>query len=147
MDNVVIEYINKGGQGDPAYAHPGDAGLDLRACYHYPEILNGEVVPVNTGIRVAIPNGYVGLVCPRSGLASRGIGVANSPGIIDSGYRGDLKVLVHNFSGRDVEIDEGERIAQLVIVPVVQAELKAVGEFSDSNTSRGTGGFGSTGTN
>ena len=127
----------------PVYANPGDAGLDLRAS----EIVTLEpggrrLVP--TGLAVAIPAGHAGLVLPRSGLAmQRGVTVLNAPGLIDSGYRGELKVLLINHGAEAVGIGRGERIAQLVIQPVAQARLVEVERLPDST--RGEGGFGSTG--
>ncbi len=99
---------------------------------------------VPTGVAVAIPEGYAGLVTPRSGLAARhGLGVANGPGLVDAGYRGELCVILINHGPEPVEISRGERIAQLVVVPVAAPEFVEVTELPPS--SRGTGGFGSTG--
>jgi dUTP pyrophosphatase len=128
----------------PAYSHPGDAGLDLRAargCLLQP----GERALIPTGIAVAIPEGYAGFVQPRSGLALRqGLALLNSPGLIDSGYRGEIGVVAANLDPTDpLKIERGDRIAQLVIVPVAQAELVEVDELPEST--RGAGGFGSTG--
>lgn len=128
----------------PERAHDGDAGLDLRAL-DGGAIPAGERLRVGTGLAVAVPDGHAGLVVPRSGLASRhGVTVANAPGLIDSGYRGELQVLLLNASADETfEFDAGERIAQLVIVPVAlptPAESASLGE-----TSRGGGGFGSSG--
>lgn len=104
----------------------------------------GERSLVPTGIAVAIPEGFAGLVVPRSGLAARhGIGVANGPGLIDAGYRGEVKVILINHGAEPVQIERGERIAQLVIVPVSVTELVEVETLPDSQ--RGAGGFGSTG--
>ena len=143
---VELEIINEGFQPNPSYAHTGDAGLDLRSD-DSAIVRSGEVQPVDTGLRIAVPNGYVGLIHPRSGLSSRGIGVANSPGTIDSGYRGPLKVLVHNFSEEDFRIQPGDRIAQLVIVPIPTVKIVEVRKFTEEETVRGTGGFGSSGAN
>ncbi len=99
---------------------------------------------VPTGIAVAIPNGYAGMVVPRSGLAARlGVGVVNGPGLVDSGYRGEIKVILINHGPEPLELQRGERIAQLVVVPVVEQEFVEVDELPES--SRGEGGFGSTG--
>ena len=127
----------------PAYARPGDAGLDLAAAATVTLEPGGrELVP--TGLRVAIPDGYAGLVLPRSGLALRsGVTVLNAPGLIDSGYRGEIGVLLVNHGAGPVTIQRGERIAQLVIQPVARAMLVEVRELEGSQ--RGTGGFGSTG--
>lgn len=127
----------------PKYAHKSDAGMDLVASVG-DIITNGAVSVVNTGIRVAIPEGHVGLVCPRSGLAVKGVTVVNAPGIIDSGYRGPLKVLLTNLTPNDVEIQPGDRIAQLVIIPIIQPRVLVVDKFEEE-TDRGVHGFGSTG--
>ncbi|NND84402.1 MAG: dUTP diphosphatase [Acidimicrobiia bacterium] len=128
----------------PTRAHAGDAGLDLRASESV-SLDPGARSLVPTGLAVAIPEGYAGLVVPRSGLAVRhGIGVVNGPGLIDAGYRGELKVILVNHGEEPVSFDRGERIAQLVVVPVLVGEVVEVDELPD--TDRGAGGFGSTGT-
>ena len=128
----------------PERAYAGDAGLDLSACERV-ELAPGERALVGTGLAVAIPEGYAGFVQPRSGLAARhGIGVVNSPGLIDSGYRGEIGVLLINHGAAAVTLGRGERIAQLVIQPVARVTLVEVRELDASQ--RGTGGFGSTGT-
>lgn len=127
----------------PAYARDGDAGLDLAAATPASLPPGGRAL-VPTGLRVAIPAGYAGLVLPRSGLALRaGVTVLNAPGLIDSGYRGEIGVLLVNHGAEPVTIARGERIAQLVIQPVARATLVEVGALGES--ARGTGGFGSTG--
>jgi dUTP pyrophosphatase len=127
----------------PRRAHDGDAGVDLVAAVAA-EIAPGERVLVPTGISVAIPDGFAGFVLPRSGLAvNHGVTVVNAPGLIDSGYRGELKVGLINHSDCSFAISVGDRIAQLVIQAVVPAEFVEVEELSTS--SRGSGGFGSTG--
>lgn len=127
----------------PVYAKPGDAGLDLRAA-EAASLAPGERRLFPTGLAVAIPEGHAGLVVPRSGLAmQKGVTVLNAPGLIDSGYRGELKVLLINHGAEAVAIERGERIAQLVIQPVAHARLVEVDRLPDS--SRGAGGFGSTG--
>lgn len=128
----------------PRYQHPGDAGLDLPSrieCILEP----GERAMVPTGIAVAIPEGYCGFVMIRSGLAARhGIACVNSPGLIDSGYRGELTVIMLNTDKREpFQIRRGDRIAQLVIQRVEEATTVQVSELD--STSRGEGGFGSTG--
>ena len=126
----------------PARAYPGDAGLDLAACERV-ELAPGERAVVGTGLAVAIPEGHAGFVQPRSGLAARhGIAVVNSPGLIDSGYRGELKVVLLN-TDRDEPfvVEPGMRIAQLVVVPVVLTEPREVSELPASE--RGDKGFGS----
>ena len=127
----------------PAYANPGDAGLDLPAAEAV-TLGPGERRLVPTGLAVAIPEGHAGFVLPRSGLAmQKGVTVLNAPGLIDSGYRGELKVLLINHGALAVGIERGERIAQLVIQPVAQARLVETDRLPDST--RGAGGFGSTG--
>jgi dUTP pyrophosphatase len=128
----------------PAYALPGDAGLDL--CSAQDLVLDpGQRARVATGIAVAIPEGFAGFVQPRSGAAARmGLGMVNSPGLIDSGYRGEIQVLAINLDPSEpIKIGRGDKIAQLVILPVARAELAEVDELPDSP--RGAGGFGSTG--
>ena len=132
-----------GGLPLPAYAKSGDAGLDLRASESV-TLEPGERRLVPTGLAVAIPEGHAGFVLPRSGLAMhKGVTVLNAPGLIDSGYRGELKVLLINHGAEAVSIDRGERIAQLVVQPVARARLVEEERLPDS--ARGEGGFGSTG--
>jgi dUTP pyrophosphatase len=127
----------------PAYAKPGDAGLDLRASEAV-TLEPGERRLVPTGLAVAIPEGHAGFVLPRSGLAMhKGVTVLNAPGLIDSGYRGELKVLLINHGALAVGLERGERIAQLVVQPVARARLVEGQRLPDS--ARGDGGFGSTG--
>jgi dUTP pyrophosphatase len=128
----------------PSRAHDGDAGLDLYAC-EAAHIGPGERWSVGTGVAVEIPDGHAGLVLPRSGLAKRhGIGLVNAPGLIDSGYRGELRVLLLNTDPADIfRVEPGDRIAQLVIVPIALAEPVEASELADS--ARGDGGFGSSG--
>ena len=150
----------------PRHAKPGDAGLDLTSRNRV-VIEPGETVMVHTGVAVEIPDGFCGLVLPRSGVASkRGLAPVNAPGLIDSGYRGEVLVPLHNYNqaafacqvrtfadglhdelmvnreARQV-VEEGERIAQLVVVPFATCECVEVGELSESE--RGQGGFGSSG--
>jgi dUTP pyrophosphatase len=128
----------------PARAHDGDAGFDLHASE--PAMLGpGERASVGTGIAVAIPNGHAGLVLPRSGLAARhGISVVNAPGLIDAGYRGEVRVLLLNTDReRSFGIATGDRIAQLLVVRVEGSQLEEAAELDD--TGRGPSGFGSTG--
>jgi dUTP pyrophosphatase len=128
----------------PARAHPGDAGLDLAAAEGC-ELAPGGRAAIPTGVAVAIPDGHAGLVVPRSGLARRhGVTVANAPGLIDAGYRGELVVLLVNLGDAPHRIAPGERIAQLVVVPVALCEVREVAELPPSD-GRGEGGFGSTG--
>jgi dUTP pyrophosphatase len=128
----------------PAYAHPGDAGADLVAAEDV-ALLPGERKLVHTGIAVAIPDGCVGLVHPRSGLAARlGVTVLNAPGTVDAGYRGEILVkLINHDRERTVKIARGDRIAQLLVQRVERAEFRAVDELP--GTVRGAGGHGSTG--
>ena len=130
----------------PQYAYRGDAGLDLRSAEH--AILEPfERKMISCGIAVAIPEGYAGFVLPRSGLAAKhGISIVNAPGLIDSNYRGELKVILVNLDAHEsFEVNPGDRIAQLVIMAVPAAELVEVDELDD--TVRGAGGFGSSGVN
>jgi dUTP diphosphatase len=126
----------------PRRAYEGDAGLDLAACERV-ELGPGERAVVSTGLAVAIPEGHAGLVLPRSGLAVRhGIGKVNAPGLIDSGYRGELKVVLLNTDRNErFVVEPGMRIAQLVVVPVAMIEPKEVTELPA--TERGERGFGS----
>jgi dUTP pyrophosphatase len=129
----------------PSAQHRGDAGLDLRAAEGF-TVKPGERAMVPTGVAVAIPDGHAGLVLPRSGLASKkGLTLANAPGLIDAGYRGEVVCAVVNLDQHEaVEISPGDRIAQLVIVALPDVSPVFVDDLPDS--SRGAGGFGSTGT-
>lgn len=128
----------------PTRAHEGDAGLDLYAC-EAAHIGPGERWSVGTGVAVEIPGGHAGLVLPRSGLArDHGISLVNAPGLIDSGYRGELRVLLLNNDPADIfRITAGDRIAQLVLVPITIAEVVEAPALAES--ARGEGGFGSSG--
>jgi dUTP pyrophosphatase len=128
----------------PSYAHPGDAGADLVAAEDV-ELPPGARAAVRTGVALAIPDGYVGLVHPRSGLAARlGVTVLNAPGTVDAGYRGEILVILVNLDRVDtVKISRGDRIAQLVVQRVERAVFQVVEELDD--TVRGAGGHGSTG--
>ena len=128
----------------PERAYAGDAGLDLAACERH-ELGPGERAVVGTGLAVAIPEGHAGFVQPRSGLADRhGISIVNAPGLIDSGYRGELKVLLLNTDrSRPFAVSPGDRVAQLVLVGVHTADVVEVQELAMSD--RSTGGFGSSG--
>ncbi len=131
----------------PAYETPGAAGMDLRAAV--PEdapmtLRPGSRAMVPTGLCIAVPQGYEAQVRPRSGLAARqGITCLNTPGTVDSDYRGEVKVILINLGEEDATIRRGERIAQMVICPVVQAVWAEAASLDE--TSRGAGGFGSTG--
>ncbi|WP_239159077.1 dUTP diphosphatase [Winogradskya humida] len=128
----------------PSYAHPGDAGADLYAAESV-QIAPGERAPVRTGLAIAIPEGFVGLVHPRSGLAAKlGVTVLNAPGTVDAGYRGEiLVVLINHDLANTVKISRGDRIAQLVFQRVERAVFHVVDELP--GTERGAGGHGSTG--
>lgn len=127
----------------PAYAHDGDAGMDLAASQDV-VLPPGGRAAVPTGLAMAVPDGWVGLVHPRSGLARRhGVTVANAPGTIDAGYRGEVLVLLVNLGDEEVVLRRGERVAQLLLQRVGRAEVVEVDDLDD--TTRGTGGFGSTG--
>ncbi|MGY2703866.1 dUTP diphosphatase [Nocardioides sp. HB32] len=128
----------------PAYAHPGDAGADLLTTIDV-SLAPGERGLVPTGIALALPEGYVALVHPRSGLAARhGLSIVNSPGTVDAGYRGEIKVMLINHDPLEpIHLRRGDRIAQLVIQRVERARFIEVGELPDSV--RGAGGYGSTG--
>jgi dUTP pyrophosphatase len=128
----------------PSYAHPGDAGADLVTTVDL-TLRPGERVMVGTGIALALPDGYAAFVHPRSGLAHRlGVSIVNTPGTVDSGYRGEITVVLVNHDLREtVEFRRGDRIAQLVIQRVEQARFEEVAQLPAS--ARGTGGYGSTG--
>lgn len=128
----------------PSRAHGGDAGLDLYAC-EAAHLGPGERWSVGTGIAIEIPDGHAGLVLPRSGLArEHGISLANSPGLIDSGYRGEIRVLLLNNDPAEIfRVEPGDRIAQLVVTPVAVADPVEVAALTES--ARGDGGFGSSG--
>jgi dUTP pyrophosphatase len=138
---VDIEVLEGG--SIPMYARDGDAGADLTSS-GYALIPAGGRALVKTGIKIAIPYGYVGLVHPRSGLALKsGITVLNAPGTIDSGYRGEVGVILYNTTDSYFEVQAGDRIAQLVVQKVETVEFNAVDALTESD--RGEGGFGSTG--
>lgn len=128
----------------PSYAYTGDAGLDLRA-NETVDIPPFERVLIPTGLAIALPEGYAGFVQPRSGMAlKRGLSIANTPGLIDAHYRGELKVIAINLDAHEaIHIERGERIAQLVIQEVSTVQLVEVDELDE--TDRGAGGFGSSG--
>ena len=130
----------------PKYETPGSSGMDIAAHLEKNIIIKpGEKALVSTGFSIAIPKGYEVQIRPRSGLAAKkNITVLNTPGTIDADYRGEIKVILINHGKEEFVIKNGERIAQMVVCPVVQANLEEVEELSD--TIRGSGGFGSTGT-
>jgi len=139
----TIEVLIAGGPV-PSYAHAGDAGADLHASEDA-VLAPGERALVGTGVSIALPDGYVGFVVPRSGLAAKhGITIVNSPGTIDAGYRGEIKVALLNTDPREeYRVAAGDRIAQLIVQQVVRARFVAVERLPGSE--RGEGGFGSTG--
>ena len=142
-----VQIINKSKHALPQYETKGAAGLDLKANLSESVFLKPlERAIVKTGLFIALPNGYEAQVRPRSGLAAKkGITVLNAPGTVDADYRGEIGVILVNLSNEEFEVKDGERIAQLVIAKHEQATWVEVTELDE--TSRGTGGFGSTGTN
>ena len=128
----------------PVYAHPGDAGADLVSAEEL-RLGPGERALVATGVRIALPDGYVAFVVPRSGLAAKhGITIVNAPGTVDAGYRGEIKVSLLNTDATEpYDIAVGDRIAQLIVMPVQRVRFVPVDELPES--ARGEGGFGSTG--
>ena len=142
---VRIKVVNTGRQPLPAYATEQSAGLDLRANIDAPMVLRPlERRLVPTGLRIALPEGYEAQVRPRSGLALKhGVTVLNTPGTIDADYRGEVMVLLVNFSQENFVVNAGERIAQMVIARYEQAELEPVDVLDE--TERGAGGYGHTG--
>lgn len=130
----------------PAYSHPGDAGADLHAAEAI-VLAPGQRATVGTGVSIALPDGYVGFVVPRSGLAMRhGLTIVNSPGTVDAGYRGEIRITVLNTDQSEpFSIEVGDRIAQLIVMPVSRARFVRVEKLPGSH--RGDGGFGSTGKN
>jgi dUTP pyrophosphatase len=143
MMNEVPVLITAAPGFEPVYAKPGDAGADLRSTSAV-TISAGERSLVPTGVSIALPAGYVGLVHPRSGLAAKhGITVLNTPGTIDAGYRGEIMVILYNSSKTDFEVAVGDRIAQLVIQTVETANFVSVEKLPE--TERGESGFGSSG--
>lgn len=145
MSKVIIEFklLHELAHA-PKYAHEGDAGADL-VCIEAVTLAPGQRLLVSTGVAIALPEGYVGLVHPRSGLANKhGIGIVNTPGTIDSGYRGELKICLINLDPTEtVRLPAGSRIAQIVIQEVTTADFLQVRELDE--TQRSDNGFGSTG--
>lgn len=142
MTKIQIKLLDGGVA--PTYAREGDAGADLRSAEDLIFIFPGERQLVKTGVSVALPDGYVALIHPRSGLALKhGVTVLNTPGTIDSGYRGEIAVLLYNAGTEAFTVDRGDRIAQMVIQKFETAEFEVVDALTD--TDRGDGGFGSTG--
>lgn len=142
---IQIKVINKGHQPLPTYATAQSAGMDLRANIEVPQILKPmERKLIATGLYIALPEGYEAQIRPRSGLALKhGITVLNTPGTIDADYRGEIKVLLVNFSDKEFVINDGERIAQMVIAQHEQGQFVEVTQLDE--TDRGAGGYGHTG--
>lgn len=141
IDDADVLFV---GPKAPAYAQPGDAGADLSAAEAV-ELGPGERATVRTGVSIALPRGFAGFVVPRSGLAARhGITIVNSPGTVDAGYRGEIRVtLLNTDSSESYSVAVGDRIAQLIVMPVTRARFTPVGSLPGSQ--RGDAGFGSTG--
>ena len=144
VDVPIIAPVLDGAAVVPGYAHPGDAGADLVAAEAV-HLEPGQRALVATGVRIALPDGFAAFVVPRSGLAAKhGISIVNSPGTVDAGYRGEIKVSLINTDTRSAyDVAVGDRIAQLIIMPVTRAVFLPVDELPEST--RGEGGFGSTG--
>lgn len=130
------------GAAVPRYAHRGDAGLDLSS-FEDAVLQPGESRLISTGVHAEIPEGYVGLQFPRSGLGSKGYTMRNAVGVIDSGYRGAIRCALWNTTDEPFKVSKGDRICQLVIVPFAECEIEVVDELTDSE--RGANGYGSTG--
>lgn len=141
--NVKVKKLHKEAKL-PLYAKDGDAGADLYSVEEVIGLKANERALISTGIAIELPEGYEAQIRPRSGMAfKQGLTVLNSPGTIDTKYRGQIKVIIYNASNKTVDIPAGTKIAQMVVKPVEQANFKEVKELSDSE--RGTDGFGSTG--
>lgn len=144
-EKIIVAYTDDNGEISLSPQTSGSAGIDLRAKEDC-TILPNQTALVKTGLRLAIPKGYAGFVCTRSGMAlKQECMVLNSPGIIDSDYRGEIGVILHNFNTSELHIHKSDRVAQLLIIPYVIPDFERV-ESLDT-TERGTGGFGSTGKN
>lgn len=143
MDMIRVPLVADQESVIPQYSRYGDAGADLRATHDVTIPVFGREL-VKTGVKLELPEGYMGMVTPRSGLAlKQGITVLNAPGIIDSGYRGEVGVILYNTSAHQVTVHAGDRIAQLVIAPFVIGAFEPMMVLGESE--RGAGGFGSTG--
>ena len=145
MADPVVRFVAEGGAAAPEYRTAGSAGADLRALLETSLTLApGERAAVPTGLRIELPPGYEAQVRPRSGLAlQKGITCLNSPGTVDSDFRGELKVILVNLGSESATIDSGDRIAQLVVAPIARARFLSAASLGE--TGRGAGGFGSTG--
>ena len=145
MNEIAVKIINQSDNPLPTYTTQGSSGMDLRAFLDNSEVLDPmQIIAITTGLFIELPLGYEGQVRPRSGLAlKQGLTVLNTPGTIDSDYRGEIKVILINLSGQQQEIKSGERIAQLIVQKVDRVQLKLVDKLQGSE--RGEGGFGHTG--
>lgn len=145
MSDIVVKIINKSDNPLPQYATPGSAGVDLRAFIPSSIVLKPfERIAVPTGLFIELPVGYEAQIRPRSGLALKsGISVLNTPGTIDSDYRGEIKIILVNLSQNDFTINSGDRICQMVIAQYSKVCFESVSELADSD--RGDGGFGHSG--
>ena len=143
---MKVKIVNKSKNELPEYATIGSAGMDLRA--NFTEISSLTLMPMEqkiipTGLHVELPEGTFGMITPRSGLAAKnGISITNSPGVIDSSYRGEIKVILINLGDKSFDVHQGDRIAQLILMKYETIEFESVEELSE--TDRGEGGFGST---
>lgn len=160
MATRIIEIVNNSKNPVPEYAHPNDAGMDIRADFSHPDDIKGDKCSwdeksqtfyiwsggracIPTGLHIAIPAGYMIQICPRSGLAiNKGITITNAPGIIDCGYKNEIGVILHNLSDEPFEIRQGDRIAQMILSKVETIKWQSVNELTGED--RG-GGFGSSG--
>ena len=149
MKNYQQMRYSTGPKGsDPAYAHTGDAGLDLAVTQTHTFTSDDRWFMFHTDLWFAIPEGCVGLVAPRSSMAKKGLTFLNSPGIVDSNYRGEILIQTFWHGNQEDEIltiNAGDRVGQLVVMPYIHCELVAVDNVATENTNRGTGGWGSTG--
>ncbi len=145
MESINVKIINRSGHPTPAYETPASAGMDLRASLEEPVVLEPmQRAIVKTGLFIALPPGYEAQIRPRSGLAAKfGITVLNSPGTIDADYRGEIGVILANLSDRSFTINDGDRIAQMIIAAYAHTKWEEVDVLDE--TKRGKGGFGSTG--
>ena len=148
MERVVIKIKRLEGSTDiplPDYETEGSSGMDIRASVKEPVLMEpGEIKPIPTGLAVSIPPGYEGQIRPRSGLAFKyGVGLVNSPGTIDSDYRGEISIIIINWGEKSFTIRRGDRIAQMIISKVYRADLLEIDDLD--STKRGEGGFGHSG--
>jgi dUTP pyrophosphatase len=142
---MIINFTSENDGCIPYKKHYTDAGYDLKSNMEFFDIYPNEFKQINTGVRVAIPEGYMGMIVPRSGLGSKGFTLRNTIGIIDSDYRGEIILMVTNTSRSPISINKYDRIAQIIFVPILLASLILVNDLND--TDRGEGGFGHTGEN